>query len=89
MNTRKGGAEPAGPSRHLDCSPLDHTPCPAWATDCPQHYAAGVAPIIVKSSLRAHTQELCFEAYAVMHSGVSRTPDDRDDPEAAQVTENR
>ena len=47
---------------------------PAWATDCPQHYAAGVPPVIVKASLQARTQELCFEGYAAMHSGVSRTP---------------
>ena len=47
---------------------------PAWATDCPQHYAGGAPPVIVKASLQARTQELCFEAYATMHSGVSRTP---------------
>ena len=47
---------------------------PTWATDCPQHYAAGAPPAIVKASLRARTQELCFRAFAVMHSGVSRTP---------------
>ena len=47
---------------------------PAWATDCPQHYAAGSAPVIVKPSLKARTEELCFRAFAVMHSGVSRGP---------------
>ena len=47
---------------------------PVWATDCPQHYAAGAPPVIVKASLRARTQELCFEAYATVHSGLSRGP---------------
>ena len=48
---------------------------PAWAiTDCPQHYTGGTPPVIVKPSLQVRTQELCFEAYATMHSGISRTP---------------
>ena len=47
---------------------------PAWATDCPQHYAGGTAPIITKATLKPRTQEVCFRAYAVMHSGLSRTP---------------
>ena len=47
---------------------------PAWATDCPQHYAAGAPPVIVKPALKVRTQDLCFRAYAVMHSGVSRGP---------------
>ena len=48
---------------------------PAWAvTACPQHYAAGVPPVIVKPSLKPRTQALCFRAFAVTHSGLSRTP---------------
>ncbi len=47
---------------------------PVWATDCPQHYAGGKPPAISKATLQPRTQELCFSAYAVMHSGVSRTP---------------
>ena len=46
----------------------------ALAAGCSQHYAGGRAPVIVRESLRARTQELCFRAFAVMHSGVSRTP---------------
>lgn len=49
-------------------SPLAH------ATACPQRYAPGQTPVIVKASLKARTQEICFRAYAVMHSGLSRTP---------------
>lgn len=43
-------------------------------TGCPQNFAAGQAPIITNPKLKARTQEVCFEAYAVLHSGLSRTP---------------
>lgn len=46
----------------------------AFATDCPSHYAAGQAPRILNDKLARQTQELCFQAFAVMHSGVTRTP---------------
>ena len=43
----------------------------AWAgTACPQHFAGGVPPIIVNAKLQPHTQEVCFEAFAVLHSGL-------------------
>jgi endonuclease G len=48
---------------------------PAWAaTACPQHFGAGAAPVITNPKLQARTREVCYEAYAVLHSGVSRTP---------------
>lgn len=49
---------------------------PAWAmgSDCPQHYAGGQPPQIVNPKFKPRTQELCFEAFAVLHSGISRTP---------------
>ena len=46
----------------------------APATACPQHYADGRAPEITKTRLAAKTREICFAAFGVMHSGVSRTP---------------
>ena len=47
---------------------------PAWsATDCPQHFAGGVAPAITNPKLQARTQEVCFERFALLHSGLSRT----------------
>ena len=47
----------------------------AWAaTSCPEHYAGGRPPTITKASLKPRTQELCFQAFAVMHSGLSRGP---------------
>jgi len=44
------------------------------ATNCPQHFAAGLAPMIVNQKMAAATQELCYEGYGAMHSGVTRTP---------------
>ena len=44
------------------------------ATECPEHFAGGVAPTITNPKLKARTQEVCFEAFAVLHSGISRTP---------------
>jgi endonuclease G len=43
-------------------------------TGCPQNFAAGQAPTITNPKLQARTQEVCFEAYSVLHSGRSRTP---------------
>lgn len=47
---------------------------PVFATDCPSHYAAGRAPEILNDKLARQTQELCYQAFAVMHSGITRTP---------------
>ena len=48
---------------------------PAWAaTQCPEHFAGGAAPTVTNPKLKARTQEVCFEAFAVLHSGISRTP---------------
>ncbi|MCX7258388.1 MAG: DNA/RNA non-specific endonuclease [Polaromonas sp.] len=43
-------------------------------TACPEHFVAGKAPVVTNSKMQASTRELCFEAFAVLHSGVSRTP---------------
>ena len=43
-------------------------------TACPQHFAAGQRPVVTNPKLQARTQEICFRAFAVLHSGVSRTP---------------
>jgi len=48
---------------------------PAWATtQCRAQFAAGVAPTITNLKLQSRTQEVCFESYAVLNSGISRTP---------------
>jgi endonuclease G len=41
---------------------------------CPQHFAGGEAPAFINDKLAARTIALCFEAFAIMHSGLSRTP---------------
>ncbi len=46
----------------------------AWAADCPQHYAGGQPPVIEKAAIQARTRELCFAAFGLMHSGLSRGP---------------
>ena len=43
-------------------------------TACPTQYLNGVAPDIQKASLKAKARELCYDNFAVMHSGISRTP---------------
>jgi len=47
---------------------------PAAATGCPEHFAGGTEPALVDPRLAARARELCFRAYAVLHSGVTRTP---------------
>lgn len=39
--------------------------------DCRQFFAAGTPPIVPKAPL---LRELCYEAFAILHSGVSKTP---------------
>jgi endonuclease G, mitochondrial len=43
-------------------------------TSCPQHFAAGVAPQVRNPRMQADTRELCYLAFAVMHSGITRGP---------------
>lgn len=53
------------------------TPAPAAfsaSTACPAHYADGQAPEINNARLTSKVREVCFTAFGVMHSGVSRTP---------------
>jgi len=46
----------------------------AQTTDCLVHFADNTAPTLTRPALQTNTVGLCFEAFAVMHSGVSRTP---------------
>ena len=48
--------------------------CKTTTSSCTDHFAAGEVPVITSQSLSSKTRMLCFEAYAVTHSGVSRTP---------------
>lgn len=51
-----------------------NTACTAKPPSCADHFADGAPPTITRQSLASKTQQLCFAGYAVMHSGVSRTP---------------
>jgi endonuclease G, mitochondrial len=64
---------------HFASFVLSFTACltlPAWAaaTRCPEHFTGGVAPTVTNPKLKSRTQEVCYQAYAVLHSGISRTP---------------
>lgn len=47
---------------------------PASAASCPNIFLDGQSPSLSKPSLRANTQELCYTHFALLHSGVARTP---------------
>lgn len=44
------------------------------ATKCPEHFADGAAPVLVNAKLAPSSRELCNSRFAVLHSGVTRTP---------------
>ncbi len=45
----------------------------AASTQCPQHYLEGQAPEILNEKLAPETQEICYQKYGVIHSGIART----------------
>ena len=47
---------------------------PAAAADCPEHFASGIAPALANPRLETRARELCFRGYAVLYSGLTRTP---------------
>lgn len=46
----------------------------AAPTACPDKYFGGQAPDITNERLAQKSRPLCFEAFAVMHSGITKTP---------------
>jgi endonuclease G len=46
----------------------------AAPADCPQHFVAGQAPALVDPKLEPRTRAICYAAFAVLHSGLTRTP---------------
>ena len=46
----------------------------AQTAACLEHFANKTAPEFARPALQKKTIGLCFEAFALMHSGVSRTP---------------
>ena len=57
-------------SHQFDSSAL-LTPQPTSFAQCPQFFADGKPPVIAPRPL---LRELCYEAFAVLHSGKTRTP---------------
>jgi endonuclease G len=41
---------------------------------CPAHFFAGDDPDILNPRLAQDTREICYSGYAVLHSGITRTP---------------
>src|SRR3954465_8682776 len=46
----------------------------AASTECPQFFPHGDAPDLVNPKLLPKTREVCYAAFAVLHSGITRTP---------------
>ncbi|KAB1068266.1 DNA/RNA non-specific endonuclease [Methylobacterium planeticum] len=44
------------------------------ADTCPSLFADGAPPVLTNPRLAADTASLCYDAFAVLHSGTSRTP---------------
>lgn len=47
------------------------TPEPTSFAQCPQFFANGTPPAVAS---RPQLRELCYEAFAILHSGSTRTP---------------
>lgn len=41
--------------------------------DCPQHFANGTSPTFLNQKFSQSSKELCYQGFAVMHSGITRT----------------
>jgi len=65
-----GTAAARSPSQHFDSSPF-LTPQPTSFSECPQFFANRTPPVVAK---RPKLRELCYEAFAVLHDGNTRTP---------------
>jgi endonuclease G len=46
----------------------------AAPTGCPQFFPHGNAPDLVNPKLLPKTRTICYSAFAVLHSGITRTP---------------
>ena len=53
---------------------LGGTPALAETTQCPLHYASGMAPDFPRIAEAAPVREICFQGFSVLHSGATRTP---------------
>jgi len=65
-----GTASARSPNFGFDSAAL-LTPQPTSFAQCPQFFARGTPPVVPPASRR---RELCYEAFAVLHDGSTRTP---------------
>lgn len=63
-------AVPALARGHFDSAPLT-VPHPTSLAQCRQFFADGRPPVLPR---RPALRELCYEAFAVLHSGETKTP---------------
>jgi endonuclease G, mitochondrial len=50
------------------------TSAKAQPENCPQHFVGGTPPALLKPQLARQTQPLCYDQFAILHSGTVRTP---------------
>lgn len=60
--------------KHILFSTIAAVSLLAGPTSCPSHYYVGEAPDITNQKLTPKSKELCYEGFAVMHSGITKTP---------------
>ena len=46
----------------------------AAAAACPQHFFGGTAPALTNPKLTPRTRQICYTEFALLHSGLTRTP---------------
>jgi endonuclease G len=46
----------------------------AAAAACPQHFFNGAVPVLTNPKLEPKTRQICYTEFALLHSGVTRTP---------------
>src|SRR3569832_1764715 len=61
-------------ARAVHALSLLQSACTSKPPTCSDHFADGTVPVVTSEALAKHTQQLCFAGYAVLHSGISRTP---------------
>lgn len=56
------------------CSVETAAPAAPTVGACASFYSSGATPALVNPKLAVSTRPLCFRAFAILHSGVTRTP---------------
>ena len=64
-----GGARPSIPAETAGRDTRAPQP-----QSCADHFVAGKAPRLTNAKLERDTEQLCFNVFSVLHSGITRTP---------------